>query len=105
VTRNNRVTLTGEIAALEPLRHTPAGVPLRTIHIRHESVQLEAGRERKVACAVESVAIGDTAQAVTTSVSVGTMVTVEGFLANKYRTGTQLILHITNFQIQSQSKL
>ena len=102
MTRTNRVTLTGEITALEPLRHTPAGLPLQTLHVRHESVQQEAGRERKVACVVEAVAIGEVAHAMATSVTVGTMVAVEGFLGNKFRTGMQLILHITNFNIQSQ---
>jgi primosomal replication protein N len=90
----NTVTLAGTITSIEPLRHTPAGLPLVRFQLKHRSTQIEAGIQRQVECDVGGVGIGDIATALS-KLSSGAAVQVSGFLANKYRSGTQLTLHIT----------
>ncbi len=90
----NTVTLSGTITSIEPLRHTPAGLPLVRFQLKHGSTQTEAGMPRQVECDVGGVGIG-TIATVLSKLQAGAAVQVTGFLANKYRTGTQLILHVT----------
>jgi len=90
----NSVTLSGTITALEPLRHTPAGLPLVRFQLNHRSTQVEAGIQRQVECDVGGVGIGEIATALS-KFQAGAAVQVTGFLSKKGRTGTQLILHVT----------
>jgi primosomal replication protein N len=102
---SNAVTLTGEITAIEALRHTPAGLPLVNFKLTHRSVQLEAGIQRQTELEASAVAIGDVASAVA-KFHIGGSVTVQGFLAAKRRMGaqlgTQIVLHISNIQHSDQ---
>jgi primosomal replication protein N len=94
----NSVTLAGEITAIEPMRHTPAGLPLLNLRLTHRSVQAEAGIQRQTEFEVGAVAIGDIAVAAS-KFQMGDTVTVQGFLAARRRMGaqigTQLTLHLT----------
>ena len=100
----NSVTLSGEITAIESLRHTPAGLPLVNFRLRHCSVQVEAGIRRQTDFEVGAVAIGEIASAVS-AFHAGDGVKVQGFLAAKRRMGaqlgTQLVLHITQIAQQT----
>jgi primosomal replication protein N len=96
----NRVALTGKLTATQPLRHTPAGLPVLQCHIQHEGVASEAGSERKVMCRVEAVAIGEIASRLA-MLEAGTMIETRGFLAQAAVRGAhanQLIFHITHFE-------
>jgi primosomal replication protein N len=90
----NAVTLTGVLAGLEPLRHTPAGIPLLQFRVAHKSVQVEAGYRRQVDCEVNCVAMGPAATALARS-RAGAGVRVTGFLNRKNRMSAQLVLHAT----------
>jgi primosomal replication protein N len=102
----NSVTLAGEITTIEPLRHTPAGLPLINFKLMHRSVQIEAGIERQTELEVGVVAIGEAASAAS-QFNGGDKVTVQGFLAARRRMGaqlgTQLVLHITHITHSTQS--
>src|SRR5688572_30141967 len=76
----NSVTLSGEIADIEPLRHTPAGLPLVTLRFMHRSLQVEAGMQRQTDFEVGAVAIGEAA-ATAAKLKAGDRLTVQGFLA------------------------
>ena len=95
----NSVTLAGEITAIEPLRHTPAGLPLVNVRLTHRSVQVEADIKRQTVFEAGAVAMGEIASAVS-KFRTGDRVTVQGFLTAKSRMGaqlgTQLVLHITH---------
>jgi primosomal replication protein N len=91
----NTVTLTGTLAAIEPLRHTPAGLPLVRFQLSHGSTQIEAGMRREVYCEVSGVGIGEIASRLS-KLQAGAAVQVTGFLARKGRTGTQIVLHATD---------
>jgi primosomal replication protein N len=94
----NAVTLCGQLAQIEPLRHTPAGLPLLNFRLAHKSLQIEAGFKRQVECEVNCVAIGDPATRLAGSAA-GAAVSVTGFLNRKNRMSAQLVLHATQTDI------
>jgi primosomal replication protein N len=91
---SNSLALSGALIAIEPLRHTPAGVPLLNFKLAHKSQQLEAGLKRQVECEMNGVAIGDEAVEMS-RLQAGQAISVSGFLNRKNRMSTQLILHVT----------
>ena len=93
----NAVTLTGTFVAIEPLRHTPAGLPLVSFKLAHASEQTEAGLPRKVTCEIDGIAIGEPAATVSVH-KPGDIVNVNGFLARKDRMNPKLILHIIHIE-------
>jgi primosomal replication protein N len=63
--------------------------------LHHQSVQAEAGGERKVDCELSGVALGDVACKLAAK-TVGSALCCDGFLARRYRTGVTVALHITH---------
>ena len=92
----NNLTLQAEVVQIEPLRYTPAGLPLLSVVLRHVSVQVEAGMKRKVECEVNAVAIGDLAL---TKLALGTQIRATGFLAKRSLKSTQLVMHINQIAV------
>ena len=90
----NVVALSGELKNIEPVRHTPAGIPLLNFRLAHKSQQLEAGYKRQVECELNGIAIGEIA-VVMSRMQAGAAVNLEGFLNRKNRMSTQLVLHVT----------
>ena len=97
----NAVSLTGQLAGIEPLRHTPAGLPLLNFKLAHRSLQVEGGYKRQVECEVNCVALGDAATQLS-RVKAGADVKVTGFLNRKNRMSAQLVLHATLTEIVSE---
>jgi primosomal replication protein N len=93
----NAVALSGELKDVEPLRHTPAGIPLLNFRLAHRSRQMEAGYKRQVECELNGIAIGEVAVAMS-RMPAGATVSIEGFLNRKNRMSAQLVLHVTNAQ-------
>jgi primosomal replication protein N len=93
----NEIALTGELTAVEPLRYTPAGIPLLGFRLVHRSRQTEAGLKRQVECEVGGVAMAEVALAMA-KLKPGQAVRVSGFLNRKNRMSAQLILHATEAQ-------
>ena len=90
----NEVALSGEITTIEPLRYTPAGIPLLGFKLMHRSQQTEAGLKRQVECEMGGVAMAEVAVAMA-RLKPGQAVRVTGFLNRKNRMSAQLILHAT----------
>ncbi len=93
----NRLTITGSIIELAPLRHTPAGVPVLNFRIWHASEQVEAGLPRKVECELPVVALGEDARLVQ-GARPGDAVTLTGFLAAKSAKSKRPVLHIERIE-------
>ena len=93
----NEVALTGELTTVEPLRYTPAGIPLLSFRLLHRSRQTEAGLKRQVECEMGGVAMAEVAVAMS-RLQPGQAVKLSGFLNRKNRLSTQLILHATEAQ-------
>ena len=97
----NAVSLTGRLAEAEPLRHTPAGLPLLNFRLAHKSLQLEAGYRRQVECEVTCIAIGEVATDLSRA-KPGAELKVTGFLNRKNRMSAQLVLHATSTELLNQ---
>jgi primosomal replication protein N len=93
----NEVALSGELTAIEPLRYTPAGIPLINFRLLHRSQQAEAGVKRQVECEVNGVAMGEVAVGLS-RLKPGQAARVKGFLNRKNRMSAQLVFHATDAQ-------
>ncbi|HKA41184.1 MAG TPA: primosomal replication protein N [Burkholderiales bacterium] len=98
----NEVTLTGELTAVEPLRYTPAGIPLLNFRLLHRSQQVEARVKRQVECEMQGVALADVALVMSTLRS-GQSIKVNGFLNRKSRMSAQVVLHATGAEYAKES--
>jgi primosomal replication protein N len=85
----NKLALQAEVVQIEPLRYTPAGIPLLSIVLRHVSEQVEAGMKRKVECEVNAITLGDLALK---GLKVGSHILATGFLAKRSLKSTQLVM-------------
>ena len=92
---SNRLTLSATLTQRGYLRYTPAGIPAIDCTLLHQSMQAEAGGERKVDCEVFAVAFAEVAKRLA-GMTVGSDIRCEGFLARRYRTGITVALHITH---------
>jgi primosomal replication protein N len=93
----NTVRLNATLAAIEPLRHTPAGLPVVDFTLAHVSSQIEAGQQRQVEFDMPAKATGDLATRIA-QMRQGSQVTVQGFLNRKHRMSRQVVLHVTNME-------
>jgi len=86
------------VVQIEPLRYTPAGIPLLSVILRHASEQIEAGMKRKVECEVNAVILGDLALK---GLKTGAQIIAQGFLARRSLKSTQLVMHVNNIEYVS----
>jgi primosomal replication protein N len=86
------------VSATTPLRYSPAGVPIVAFTLRHTSEQMEAGMRRTILCEVPLVAMGKQAENAR-DLHVGDKVGIKGFLAQKSRTSTGLVLHVNTIEL------
>jgi primosomal replication protein N len=93
----NEIALSGELSTIEPLRYTPAGIPVLGFKLTHRSRQTEAGLKRQVECEMGGVAMAEVAVSMA-RLKPGQAVKVSGFLNRKNRMSAQLILHATDAQ-------
>ena len=89
------------VSAREPLRFTPAGLPVVTLTLDHRSTQVEAMVPRQVQATIDAVALGMLAQCMD-GVQIGQSVRVSGFLANRSRRSTRVVLHVNEFEIEQE---
>lgn len=94
----NKLALSGEVTQREPLRYTPAGLPLLRFAVHHVSEQSEATMARRVECELTVVALGEIA-AQADRIAPGDRVEMAGFLARKSLKSTQLELHLKALKI------
>lgn len=99
----NAVELSGRLVELEPLRYTPAGIPLLHFLLSHMSTQMEAGQARRVECEVKGIALGAPAAAMA-GLKAGDAVRVRGFLNRRNRMSAQLLLHATKTELLKEDQ-
>jgi len=91
----NKLVLQAEVVQVEPLRYTPAGIPLLSVVLQHASEQIEAGMKRKVECEVNAVILGELALK---GLKPGAQIIAQGFLARRSLKSTQLVMHINDIK-------
>lgn len=89
----NRFELTANITEIEPLRHTPAGLPLIRLVLDHYSEPTEAGFKRKLNMQIRAVAIGDIAKLIA-KFKPQTNLHMLGFMAPIKQGSDYLVFHI-----------
>ncbi|MBX3663454.1 MAG: primosomal replication protein N [Burkholderiales bacterium] len=94
----NTVRLIASLAAMEALRHTPAGIPVIEFTLSHASQQMEAGSMRQVEFDMPAKAAGEMAARIA-RLSPGCKVEAQGFLNRRHRMSRQLVLHVTNIEL------
>lgn len=94
----NAVRLSATLAALDPLRHTPAGIPVIEFRLMHASRQTEAGHPRQVEFEMACKVSGQLAATVA-GLGAGSRLTVEGFLNRRHHRSQQVILHVTHIEL------
>lgn len=93
----NRLQLTASIVEREPLRYTPAGVPIASCTLHHMAQVVEAGVVRQVELTLPALAAG-AASGKLEGREMGVETLFTGFLAKKNRNARTLVFHITELQ-------
>jgi len=93
----NEVKLNGTVVARETLRHTPAGIPILSLTVQHESTQVESGISRQVGFEIDAMAVGEMAQRMDV-LQAGSKVRLAGFLASRSKLSTRIVLHVNQFE-------
>ncbi len=94
----NQLVLLARIAAIQPLRHTPAGLPVLELSLHHESTPEQAGHTRQISFELPAVAIGDIALLLRDQ-ALGSLLQFTGFMAPRRKGSARLVLHIQQIRI------
>jgi primosomal replication protein N len=93
----NRLVLQAKLKSKDELRRTPAGTPVMSFRVEHESDQVEAGLARKTAFELDCVLVGNDAERMTAEP--GASLKLQGFLAARSRMSQLLIFHVNEFEM------
>lgn len=93
----NRLELTATVTTEAPLRHTPAGMPVLELWLRHHSRQTIATLERDVTCEIQAVVLGELAKRLAGKMA-GNSVHCTGFLNQRSMRNPRLVLHIESVE-------
>jgi len=92
----NQLRLIAAIAERDVLRYTPAGIPVVSVKLLHESEQVEAQIPRQVNFEIAAIAAGEISGRISQA-ELGAMLEFTGFLARKNRNSKNLVFHIMDF--------
>jgi primosomal replication protein N len=96
---DNRLVIAGTVVNRPETRTSPAGIPITRFSLRHESVQSEAGMNRKASCMIAVVASGKGNQAAVQQLEQGSTVRVTGFLTRAERSQEyRLVIHAESIE-------
>lgn len=93
----NRLLISGALIQVDPLRYSPAGVPIAEAVIQHRSTQAVAAQARQVECELMVQASG-TLAAQLAQLATGTQVKLEGALNRRSVNSRQLILILNRIE-------
>jgi primosomal replication protein N len=93
----NRLQLTASVVEREPVRYTPAGVPIASCTLHHRTEVVEAGIARQIELTLPAVAAG-AASGKLEGLAMGVETLFTGFMAKKSRNARTLVFHITELQ-------
>jgi primosomal replication protein N len=93
----NRLVISGTLIQVDPLRYSPAGVPIAEAVVHHCSSQAVATQVRQVECELTVQASG-TLAAQLAQLASGTQVKLEGALNRRSVKSRQLILILNRIE-------
>jgi primosomal replication protein N len=100
----NAVEFEGELIEAEPLRFTPGGVAVVRFKLNHRSRRVEASSERDIECELGVLAINTDAKMMS-SVALGSIVKVTGYLDRKGKSNKQVVLHALDIELVAVNKI
>jgi primosomal replication protein N len=89
----NRFTLVAQVIERDVLRYTPAGIPIVSVKLLHNSNQIEAGVNRVVEFEMTALGVGEISKQLN-YLDFNTPFQFSGFLARKSRHSKALVFHI-----------
>ncbi|QKJ88810.1 Primosomal replication protein N [Paramixta manurensis] len=91
----NRLRLSGTVCKTPVRKVSPSGIPHCQFVLEHRSQQEEAGFTRQAWCRMPIIISGADHQVITQHITVGTQLTVEGFIScHQGRNGlSKIVLH------------
>jgi primosomal replication protein N len=93
----NQFQFIASIAERDVIRYTPAGIPVVTAKLQHQSEQTEAGIKRLVEFELTAFAAGEISGRLNRA-ALGEMFRFTGFMARKNRNSKSLVFHIVDFE-------
>jgi len=93
----NRLVISGALTQIDPLRFSPAGVPIVEAVVHHRSSQTVANQARQVECELTVQASGSLASQLA-QITVGTQVRMEGALNRRSVNSRQLLLILNRIE-------
>ncbi|MGE5652591.1 primosomal replication protein N [Noviherbaspirillum sp. UKPF54] len=93
----NQLQLVAVIAERDALRYTPAGIPIASAKLSHQSEQVEAGIPRQIELEIAAVAAGEISGKVNRA-ELGVAYRFTGFLARKNRNSKSFVFHVTDVE-------
>jgi len=102
VSVENRVLIDGTVSRPPVTRYSPTGVPISRFMLEHDSLQTEAGRDRRVTCRIPVVVAGKELAGAVAKLGAERLVQVEGFLSRDgYRREDEVVLHAHRIRFRS----
>ncbi|AEW44277.1 primosomal replication protein N [Serratia symbiotica str. 'Cinara cedri'] len=97
----NQLVLSGTVCSGLSQKVSPTGIPHCQFLLEHSSQQIEAGLNRHVWCRINVVASGHAMQALIQKLTVGSQVSVQGFIScHQGRVGlSKLFLHASQIKL------
>ncbi|MFJ3045054.1 primosomal replication protein N [Herbaspirillum chlorophenolicum] len=92
----NQLQVIASLAERDVLRYTPAGIPIVTARLQHQSEQMEAGIKRLVEFDIAAMAVGEISGRLNKA-ALGAMFQFTGFLARRNRNSKSVVFHIVDF--------
>jgi primosomal replication protein N len=93
----NQLQITASIAERDVLRYTPAGIPIVSAILLHQSEQVEASLLRQVEFEIAALAAGEISGRLDKA-ELGEIFRFTGFIARKNRNSKSLVFHIVDFE-------
>nr|WP_282449776.1 primosomal replication protein N [Brenneria salicis] len=95
------MALSGTVCKAPMRKVSPSGIPHCQFVLEHRSTQVEAGFNRQAWCRIPVIVSGPTSQALTHSITVGTQLTVHGFIScHQGRNSlSKLVLHAEQIEL------
>jgi primosomal replication protein N len=89
----NQFQLVARVIEREMLRYTPAGIPVVSAKLAHNSQQLEAKALRLIEFEISALAVGEISGRLN-QIELGQLYRFTGFMARKNRNSKSLIFHV-----------
>ena len=86
------------IISVEPIRYTPADLPVLQMELEHRSAQTEVGIPVKIDFVMKAKAVGEIAQEMA-KLPVDSEIAVKGFLARMSRRSDATVLHVNSYKL------